>query len=103
LDTLISNNENDKSILVLKLRELASGLSNALREDIKWNALCFFKGERAFVGIMPYKKYVSVIFDQGSQLSDPNKILEGKRKQMRHIKIIQEQDIIDNKESYQLV
>ncbi len=47
-------------------------------------------------------------FDQGSQLSDPNKILEGKGKQMRHIKIYQEQDIDEKnvadfiKESYLL-
>jgi hypothetical protein len=104
----ISNLENDKGMLVSKLRELASGLCNSPREDIKWNALCLFKGERAFVGIMPYKKYVSVIFDQGSQLSDPNKVLEGNGKQMRHIKIYQKQDINDKniadfiKESYLL-
>jgi hypothetical protein len=100
--------ENDKSILVSKLRELASNLSNVSREDMKWNALCLFKGERAFVGIMAYKEYVSVIFDRGSELSDPNKILEGKGKQMRHIKIYQERDIKDKnvadfiKESYLL-
>jgi hypothetical protein len=45
------------------------------------------------IGIMPYKKYVSVIFDRGSELSDPNKLLEGKGKQMRHIKIYKESDI----------
>lgn len=108
INEFILSLESDKSILVSKLRDLASGLSNTSKEDIKWNALCFFKGERAFVGIMPYKNYVSVIFDKGSQLSDPNKILEGKGKQMRHIKIYQEQDIKDKnvesfiKESYQL-
>ncbi len=108
INEFILSLENDKSILVSKLRELASGVSDTSREDIKWNALCLFKGERAFVGIMPYKKYVSVIFDQGSQLSDPNKILEGKGKQMRHIKIYQEQDIDEKnvadfiKESYLL-
>ena len=108
INEFILSLENDKSILVSKLRELAFGVSNESREDIKWNALCLFKGERAFVGIMPYKKYVSVIFDQGSQLSDLNKILEGKGKQMRHIKIYKEQDIKDKnvadfiKESYLL-
>lgn len=108
INEFISNLENDKRMLVSKLRELAFGLCNEPSEDIKWNALCLFKGERAFVGIMPYKKYVSVIFDQGTQLSDPNKILEGKGKQMRHIKIYQEQDIDDKntagfiKESYLL-
>ncbi|PIE52020.1 hypothetical protein CSA37_08655 [Candidatus Fermentibacteria bacterium] len=108
IDEFIDNLENDKSNLVSKLRVLASGLSDAPKEDIKWNALCLFKGNRAFVGIMPYKKYVSVIFDQGAKLSDPNGILEGRGKQMRHIKIYQERDIHDKevarfiKESYLL-
>lgn len=36
---------------------------------------------------MPYKKYVSVIFDLGVQLDDPHKVLEGKGHSMRHIKV----------------
>ena len=56
INEFIFSLENYKSTLVSKLRELASDLSNASKEDIKWNALCLFKGERAFVGIMPYKK-----------------------------------------------
>jgi len=90
------------------LRKIASDVSMGAREDIKWNALCLFKGERTFIGIMPYKKYVSVIFDRGSELPDSNKILEGKGKQMRHIKIYREADIEEKnvahyiKESYSL-
>ncbi len=100
IDEFINDIENDKSNLVSKLRVLASDLFDAPKEGIKWNALCLFKGERAFVGIMPYKKYVSVIFDQGAKLSDPNGILEGKGKQMRHIKIYQERDIRDKEVAY---
>ncbi|MCK4547300.1 MAG: DUF1801 domain-containing protein [Candidatus Eisenbacteria sp.] len=85
--------DDEKRNIVSLLRELSSGLSRGAREDIKWNALCLFKGERAFVGIMPYEKYVSVIFDRGSELSDPDEILEGKGKQMRHIKIHKASDI----------
>ena len=85
--------DDKKREIILCLRNLASDISQGAREDIKWNALCLFKDKRAFVGIMPYKKYVSVIFDRGSELSDPNKLLEGKGKQMRHIKIYKESDI----------
>ncbi|MDY6921608.1 MAG: DUF1801 domain-containing protein [Pseudomonadota bacterium] len=85
--------DDEKREIISKLRELASKLSNGANEDIKWNALCLFKGERAFVGIMPYKKYVSVIFDRGSELEDQIGVLEGKGKQMRHIKIHQLDDI----------
>jgi len=56
-------------------------------EAIKWQALCFFKGDRAFAGIMPYKKYVSLIFDRGALLDDPHHVLEGGGHTMRHIKL----------------
>jgi len=77
----------DKQAIVLALREATQGVSTGITEGIKWNALCFFKGNRAFVGIMPYEKYVSVIFDRGSEMTDELGVLEGSGKQMRHIKI----------------
>ena len=68
-------------------------LSGDIWEAVKWNALCYFKGDRAFVGIMPYKKYISVIFDQGVDLDDPHHVLEGKGHTMRHIKIHSRDDL----------
>jgi len=73
--------------IVSCLRKFALEVSDEVREDIKWNALCFFKGDRAFVGVMPYKQYISVIFDRGVELEDPDAMLEGKGLTMRHIKI----------------
>lgn len=78
--------ENEE-LIVSCLRELALEASDEVREDIKWNALCFFKGDRAFVGVMPYKKYISVIFDRGVELEDTDAMLEGKGLTMRHTKI----------------
>lgn len=108
INEFIISFDDKKREIITSLRQLASSLSQGAKEDIKWNALCLFKRERTFVGIMPYKKYVSVIFDRGSELHDSNKILEGKGKQMRHIKIYKEGDIKDKnvahyiKESYSL-
>lgn len=86
LDFMMILSKNEETI-VSRLRKLALKQSDEVREDIKWNALCFFKGDRAFVGIMPYKKYISVIFDRGVELEDPDAMLEGKGHIMRHIKI----------------
>lgn len=77
----------DEESIVSHARDLALGVSDGVREDLKWNALCFFKGDRAFAGIQRYKNYVSVIFDRGAELEDPGGLLEGKGKMMRHIKI----------------
>lgn len=87
--------DDEKSEIISDVRELASNISQGAREDIKWNALCLFKGDRAFVGIMSYKKYVSVIFDRGAELHDSTGVLEGKGKDMRHIKLFNAGDIKD--------
>jgi len=79
--------DTDKMNIVATLRELARGATPEATEDIKWKAVCFFLGDRAYCGIMPYKNYVSVIFDRGSELEDPRGLLEGGGKSMRHLKI----------------
>jgi len=85
--------DDDTRQVVEPLRKLALKVSGKCKEDVKWNALCLFNGDRAFVGIMPYRKYVSVIFDRGSELADPKGILEGDGKKMRHIKIFNKDEI----------
>jgi hypothetical protein len=77
----------DKLAIVRALRKAAQNVSKDVTEGVKWNALCFFKGDRAFVGIMPYQNYVSIIFDRGSDMTDELGVLEVSGKQMRHIKI----------------
>jgi hypothetical protein len=45
------------------------------------------KGSGIFGIICPMKDYVRLGFHYGSQLADPNKLLEGTGKRLRHIKI----------------
>jgi len=93
IDGFVATLDEEKRQIVSCLRNLASDIAQGAREDIKWNALCLFNEERAFVCFMPYKKYVSVYFDRGSELSDPDELLEGNGKQMRHVKIYRESDV----------
>jgi hypothetical protein len=83
----------EKQAVIRAIRDAVLTVSSDVSEGVKWNALCFFKGERAFVGLMPYKNYVSVIFDRGSEINDWSGVLEGNGKQMRHIKIRKLEDI----------
>ena len=87
--------DDDKKVIVSNLRKLASSVSGGATEAIKYAGICFFKGKRAFVGIMPRKKHVSVIFDRSNELEDPEGNLEGTGKIMKHIKIYNENDIED--------
>ena len=77
----------EKQEVIRAIRDAVHTVSSNITEGIKWDALCFFKGNRAFVGLIPYKNYVSVIFDRGSEIADELGVLEGKGKLMRHIKI----------------
>lgn len=87
VDAFMMGLTDDEESIISYLTGKALNLSDDIREDVKWNALCYFKGNRAFVGIMPYKKYTSVVFDRGVELDDPINALEGKGHTMRHIKI----------------
>ncbi len=87
INDFMTNLTRDEIDIVEYLTKNACQLAVDVAEDIKWNALCFFKGDRPFVGIMPYKKYISLIFDRGAELDDPYNVLEGKGHTMRHIKI----------------
>ena len=93
IDNFVSDIAEDKREIAISLKELASEISSDATADIKWDTLCFFKGNRAFVGIKAYKNYVSVIFDRGSELKDDEHFLEGAGKNMRHIKIYAAEDI----------
>jgi len=44
-------------------------------------------------GIFVYSGHISIEFSFGDELADPDKILEGKGKKRRHIKIIKIQDV----------
>lgn len=98
IEEFIADFDPDKQEILHALRKSVRGISRqSIPEDIKWNALCFFKGDRAFVGLMPYKNYISVIFDRGAELADEPGILEGSGKLMRHIKIRKLEEIKQKK------
>lgn len=89
--------DDEKEKIVGEIEKLVIKTCSECNKDIKWNALCYFKGDRPFVGILPYSKYTQVIFDRGAELQDPNGLLEGKGKLMKHIKIFKIADIKNKK------
>ena len=89
--------DDEKLKIVRQIEKLTTEVCSTCEKDIKWNALCFFKEDRPFVGILPYSKYTQVIFDRGAELQDPEGLLEGKGKLMKHIKIYEIEDIKNKK------
>ena len=99
IDDFIQNLEDNKRNIVVSLRKLILAIAPEAKEEIKWGGLVFFN-ERPFCGIMVYKKYVSVVFDRGAEIPDPYNFLEGGGKNMRHLKIFQQEDIKNKKVEY---
>jgi hypothetical protein len=95
IDEFVAKLPGDKREIVLTLRELAEEAIPDAPQAIKYNAICFLKGEYASVGIAPYKNHVSLIFDRGAEMEDSAGVLEGKGKFRRHISIRDKSEIED--------
>jgi len=78
--------------LVQVLRKMILELDSAISEEVKYGGI-LFSAEKPFCGIFSYAKHVSLEFGAGALFPDPFKVLEGKGKFRRHIKIFSAQDI----------
>jgi len=78
--------------LIAPVRQLILEAVPDVEEEIKWGFPCYSKnGLLCFIGAA--KTYITFGFYRGDQLSDPEKLLLGEGKRMRHIKIESRNDI----------
>jgi len=85
LDDILVN-DPDKSDIIEKLREGVFLTNPNINERMMYGGI-MLSLEKDFGGIFAYKKHVSFEFSFGSQMDDPNNILEGGGKFRRHIKV----------------
>ena len=75
-----------------QLRALILRADPRIVEEMKWSRPCY-----AINGLICYlfkaKQHVSMGFQQGAQLEDPNGLLEGTGKSMRHLKFALASDV----------
>ena len=83
----------EKFATLKSIRKIFNDANPKLDEEIKYGGLVFNLSNTLMGGIFVYSKHISIEFSFGVELLDPNKILEGKGKKRRHIKIMQSQDI----------
>lgn len=91
LETIRKNDEL-RFRLVQDVREIILKSDKGITEEIKYGGILFFKGE-GFCGIFSYTAHISLEFSKGAELPDAYKILEGKGKGRRHIKIAEAADV----------
>ena len=92
--------DEDKGGIAISLRKLVLEIAPSAKEDIKYGGLVFVSDERLFCGIFIRKKHISVEFDRGAEMQDPDNFLEGSGKNRRHLKIFQQEDIKNKKVEY---
>jgi len=92
--------DRDKGEIVATLRQLVSAISPNVKEEIKYGGLVFAGDKRLFCGIFVRKNHVSVEFDRGAEMQDPDNLLEGSGANRRHLKIFQKEDIKNKKAEY---
>jgi hypothetical protein len=88
---------NDEQFNVLqKLREIVFNVNPKTNERIMYGGIMFSLNDD-FGGIFVRKNHISFEFGNGFTMNDPDKLLEGKGKFRRHLKIRSLSDIDDKK------
>ena len=83
--------------IIMAIRKLFLDADAELEEDIKYGGVIFNQSGTLIGGIFTYKNYLSIEFSEGATFDDPDKLLEGKGKFRRHLKINSLDDIIGKK------
>lgn len=71
-----------------------------LETIVKWGQGCFLKNGKPAIYIHTEPDHVQLGFYNGTKLTDPNKILEGKAKYVRHLKILTPSDLQNKQVDY---
>ena len=96
LDLYLSAYNDDMSSLARDLRNRILELVPELDELIKWKNL-FYEKNGFVCAIVLHKDHVNLEFARGTELADPDGILEGTGKNMRHVKIVKSDEIVSEK------
>jgi len=100
---MLSNRPRSVSETALELRrlisKLAPGSSELLYQTYAVSNVFTYTGKlgQAFLHVATYAKHVNLGFNQGSKISDPEGLLHGTGKLIRHIRIEQIEDAKDKK------
>jgi len=71
-----------------------------LETSVKWGQGCFLKNGKPAMYIHTEPNHIQLGFYAGAKLKDPSKLLEGKGKYIRHLKIISKRDLQNKNVDY---
>ena len=85
----------EKFDTLIEIREIIFNHFRKTDERIMYEGIVFFLNDEIFSGLFLNKKHITLEFSRGILMEDPNRILEGKGKYRRHLKIFKKVDVLN--------
>lgn len=82
-----------KKDVAKELRQVILAASRELTEEVKWGWPCYTADGKCVCGFMDMKTSVNFVLYVGAELDDPDGLIEGTGKLMRHVKLRGVEDI----------
>jgi hypothetical protein len=79
--------------IIRALRRFVKRVAPNLEESVKWGNGCWLQDGAPVSYVYSARDYVQFGFFHGSKLEDPQRLLEGKGKFVRHIKVYETKDV----------
>jgi hypothetical protein len=79
--------------IIRALRKLVKRVAPQLEESVKWGNGCWVKGTAPVSYVYSARDHVQFGFFAGAALKDPQGLLEGEGKFVRHVKVLKPSDI----------
>lgn len=84
VDEWIEESPQEQRVQLQRLREIIMSVAPDAKEALKWGQPCYTR-KALFCYLQRAKTHVTMGFQKGSLMSDPDKRLTGEGKQMRHV------------------
>ena len=86
-DDYVADQSPKNQAIILALRRFVKRAEPGLSEAVKWGNGCWIGKDRPVAYVYSDTEYVQFGFFRGSSLKDPKRLLEGKGRYVRHIKV----------------
>ena len=92
VDAWFQAQPEQQSELLSLLRRLVKSVDGGFSEELKWGRPCYAL-DRMVCYLHTTKSHVNLGFEQGARMTDPQGLLQGTGKSMRHIKFTSADDV----------
>ena len=86
--------------MIMEVRKIIFQTFPDTAEKIMYGGITFFSNDEMYSGLFVYKNHISIEFSNGYLMNDPKHHLEGSGKYRRHLKLKQENDILEKSVKY---